>query len=49
MKADEVIQKVVEILYQEQASDWSVQDKGALLAAIKLQLQETEERVKASQ
>jgi len=47
MKPDSVIQKVIEILHQEKAARWSIQDKGALLAAIKLQLQETEERAKA--
>ena len=46
MKVDKVIQKVVEILYQEQASSWSIHDKGALLAAVKLQLQDEPEKAK---
>ena len=46
MKPDSVIQKVVEILHQEKAARWSIQDKGALLAAIKMRLQETKERAK---
>ena len=37
---DQVIQQIVEILYKAQASSWSVQDKGVLVAAVKLQLQE---------
>ena len=37
---DEVIAEIVARLYEVKAFDWSVQDKGALLAAIKLQLQE---------
>ena len=41
MKPDSVIQKVVEILHQEKAARWSIQDKGAryntdLLEAIEL-------------
>ena len=37
---DEIIAKIVAQLYKARAFDWSVQDKGALLAAVKLQLQE---------
>ena len=37
---DEVIAEIVARLYEVRAFDWSVQDKGALLAAVKLQLQE---------
>ena len=37
---DEVIAEIVARLYEVKAFDWSVQDKGALLAAVKLQLQE---------
>ena len=40
MTPDQVIQKIVELLYQAKAMRWSIQDKGALLAAVKLQLQE---------
>ena len=39
-KPDAVIQQVVKLLYDEGANKWSVQDKGALLGAIKLQLME---------
>ena len=38
---DEVIQQVVQILHDVGADRWSVQDKGVLLSAIKLQLQES--------
>jgi hypothetical protein len=38
---DEVIQQVVRILHDAGADRWSVQDKGVLLGAIKLQLQES--------
>jgi hypothetical protein len=37
---DKVIQQVVGTLQKEGAHLWSVQDKGVLLGAIKLQLQE---------
>ena len=37
---DRIIAQVVQILYQAQANRWPVQDKGVLLAAIKLQLAE---------
>ena len=37
---DEVIAEIVARLYEVRAFDWSAQDKGAWLAAIKLQLQE---------
>ena len=37
---DEIIAEIVAQLYEVKAFDWSVQDKGALLAAVKLQLQE---------
>lgn len=39
-EVDRVIRKVVKALYDAKANKWSVQDKGALLAAIKLQLSE---------
>lgn len=37
---DKVIQQILRILQNEGVSLWSVQDKGVLLGAIKLQLQE---------
>ena len=38
---DKVIEQVTSLLYKAKANAWSVQDKGALLAAVKLQLQES--------
>jgi hypothetical protein len=38
---DKIIQQIVQILYDAGADRWSVQDKGVLLGAIKLQLQES--------
>lgn len=35
-----VIALVIKILYAAEANGWSIQDKGTLLAAIKLQLAE---------
>jgi len=40
---DQVIANVVRILYEAQANKWPVQDKGVLIAAIKLQLAERPE------
>jgi hypothetical protein len=37
---DKVKAKVVKLLYDERAMDWSIQDKGELVAAVKLQLSE---------
>lgn len=37
---DRVVAEIVRLLYEAKAAKWSVQDKGVLLAAIKLQLQE---------
>jgi len=37
---DEVIAQVVRLLYEARANEWSIQDKGVLMAAIKLQLNE---------
>jgi len=37
---DRLIQEVLTKLYDAQASTWSIQDKGVLVAAIKLQLEE---------
>jgi len=37
---NKVISEIVARLYEVKANTWTVQDKGALLAAIKLQLQE---------
>ncbi len=37
---DRLIQRIVRMLYQNEAHKWSVQDKGVLVAAIKLQLDE---------
>jgi len=39
---DKVIEQVISLLYTAGASAWSVQDKGTLLAAVKLQLQAQE-------
>ena len=41
---DNVIQQVITLLYQAGAHRWSVQDKGVLVAAVKLQLQERDEQ-----
>ena len=37
---DRVIQEIITKLYDARAQAWSVQDKGVLVAAIKLQLEE---------
>ena len=37
---DRVIGQVVRLLYESGAYNWSVQDKGVMLAAVKLQLSE---------
>lgn len=42
LRADEVILRIVKELYDNAAQDWTVQQKGSLLAAIKLQLQKRE-------
>ena len=39
MAVDETIDRITQILYDENADEWSVQDKGNLLAAVKLSLQ----------
>jgi len=39
-KRDKVIAAIVDALYRAKANEWSVQDKGVLMAAIKLQLVE---------
>jgi len=39
---DALIARIVKMLYEARANRWSVQDKGVLMAAIKLQLQEKE-------
>lgn len=41
-EADKVIARVVRILYDNDVQQWSVQDKGVLIAAVKLQLSERE-------
>ena len=41
-EVDKVIARVVRILYDNGVQQWSVQDKGALIAAIKLQVSERE-------
>lgn len=41
---DNVIQQVITLLYQAGTRRWSVQDKGVLVAAVKLQLQERDEQ-----
>ncbi len=40
---DKIVAAIIALLYEAEASQWTVQDKGVLLAAIKLQLQEREE------
>lgn len=37
---DRIIQEIVRILYDNKAYTWTVQDKGVLVAAVKLQLSE---------
>jgi hypothetical protein len=37
---DRLIQRIVRMLYNNGAYEWSVQDKGVLVGAIKLQLDE---------
>ena len=37
---DRVIQEIISKLYDARAQAWSIQDKGVLVAAIKLQLEE---------
>ena len=37
---DKLIQRIVRMLYNNNAHNWSVQDKGVLVGAIKLQLEE---------
>lgn len=39
-KPDIVIASIVKLLFEENAMSWSIQDKGALTAAVKLQLSE---------
>ena len=39
-KRDRIIGEIVEILFEAGANRWGVQDKGVLLAAVKLQLRE---------
>ena len=39
-KPDVVIAAIVKLLFEENAMSWSIQDKGALTAAVKLQLSE---------
>ena len=41
---DQVIAQVVSTLYHAQAHTWPVQDKGVLIAAVKLQITELPER-----
>ena len=43
---DRVIGQIVKLLYDEAACLWSVQDKGVLMAAIKLQLEEKPQKEK---
>jgi len=42
MTPEQVAAKIVKMLYDERANTWSIQEKGVLMAAIKLQLQERE-------
>ena len=37
---DRLIQRIVRMLYNNKVHEWSVQDKGVLVGAIKLQLEE---------
>lgn len=37
---DQLISEIVRTLYDRKAHTWSVQDKGVLVAAVKLQLEE---------
>jgi len=39
LTADEVTERIVKLLFDQTAAKWTVQEKGNLLAAIKLQLQ----------
>jgi len=39
-KRDRIIRQIVKLLFEEEANEWSIQDKGVLLAAVKLQLRE---------
>jgi len=41
---EEVTAQVVKLLYDEKANEWSIQNKGVLMAAIKLQLAEKERK-----
>lgn len=43
MTVDEVINRITQLLHEQNAADWSVQDKGVLLAAIKLLLENRDE------
>ncbi|MCP4541824.1 MAG: hypothetical protein GY832_32235 [Chloroflexi bacterium] len=47
MTVDEVIAKIIRLLFEQGASDWEIQDKAVLLAAIKLQLQEKQKEPNA--
>lgn len=38
----ELTAEIVRMLYENGAPDWSIQDKGVLVAAVKLQLSERE-------
>jgi len=40
----EVTEKIIKLLYDEDAPKWSVQDKGVLVAAVKLQLERRQGR-----
>lgn len=37
---NQVINEILRVLYERKANTWSVQDKGVLVAAVKLQLEE---------
>lgn len=39
-KPDEITAQIVKLLYDAKAMAWTIQQKGVLLAAIKLQLKE---------
>jgi hypothetical protein len=39
-KRDRLIQRIVRMLYNNRVYEWSIQDKGVLVGAVKLQLDE---------
>lgn len=43
-KPEQVTAQVIKILYEADATNWTIQDKGQLMAAVKLQLSESARR-----